>query len=184
MFTYDCVLAAVLLTAAPDLACPIDTGSLELLRPALMQLALDAEVVDSREEPLRYGQSQDVAGDLRVLQTRWQDLLLTPHLEECQRFPKRAIINELLSFNRAYRADLLTRMDLDPLHAEELRSALQETDQLYRLWNLLRDARCEFYYVAVRRQSLRQFRDLVGRDAFDRGQLPPHVPYWHFSVLR
>lgn len=184
MFSYDCVLAAALLTTAPDLACPLDLGALELLRPALMQLALDAELVDPREEPLLQAQSRDVAGDVRVLQNRWQELLLAPHLEECQRFPSRSVINELLSFNRAYRNDLLTRMNLDTLHAEELRSAVQETDQLHRLWNLLRDARCEFYYVTVRRQSLRQFRDLVGCVAFDRGQLPPHVPFWHFPVLR
>ncbi len=184
MFSYDCVLAAVLLTAAPDLACPLDHRALELLRPSLMQLALDAELVDPREEPLLRGQSRDVAGDLRTLQNRWHESLCTPRLEECQRFPRRTIINELLTFNRAYRSDLLARMDLDALHAEELRSAVQETDQLHRLWNLLRDARCEFYYVTVRRQSLRQFRDAVGAEAFDRGQLPPHVPYWHFPVLR
>jgi hypothetical protein len=186
MFSSDCALAALLLTAPieprPD---SVQTaGLVEWLRPSIVQAAVDAEVLDSREERFFTGQSHDPAGDLRELQTRSQALALAPPLTECLRFPDRKLINDLLAFNRAYRSDLLARLALDPLHAEELRVALAETEQLYLIWNALRDAQCEYYYVTVRRQALQQLRDLVGVAAFYGGDMPPHVPYWYFPVLR
>jgi hypothetical protein len=185
MFTYDCALAALLLTAPVDLAPETDLAALaEWLRPTWVQLALDAEVLDPREDRFASGLSRDAAGDLKELQGCADAMLTAPPLDECQRFPDRKLINELLSFNRAYRSDLLARLAIDPLHAEELRVALAETEQLYLIWNALRDAQCEYYYITVRRHSLQQLRDLVGERSFYSGELPPHVPYWHFPVLR
>ncbi len=187
MFTYDCVLAAVLLTAPAAPAPPPESGAaacLEWVRPALVQLALDAEIVDGREDRFRPATPADAAADLKELTGRYAEYLSAPQLEECHWFPPRRLVNDFLTFNRAYRNDLLTRLALDPVHAEELRTAVAETDQLYLIWESLRDARCEYYYVTVRRQALRQLRDLIGMEAFYRGQLPPHVPAWHFPLQR
>ena len=65
-------------------------------------------------------------------------------------------------------------------NAARLRVALQETDRLYQVWDKVRDARCPYYYVTVRRQALKQLRELVGEDSYYSGNLPPCVPLWHF----
>lgn len=185
MFTYECVLAAALLTAPADAELPAPPAAyLEMLHPALMQAAVDAEVVDPREEALLQGQSRDPAGDFRQLAARYHDLLTAPLVAECQRFPERRTIADFLACNRTYRRELETRLTVDQIHAEALRIGIAETDQLHYLWNLLRDARCEYYYVTVRRQALQQLRDLVGLEAFYTAQLPPHIPIWHFPALR
>ena len=57
---------------------------------------------------------------------------------------------------------------------------LAETDRLYLVWDAVRDARCDFYYVTVRRQALKKLRDLVGDEAYATGELPPNVPTWRF----
>ena len=52
------------------------------------------------------------------------------------------------------------------------------------MWDAVRDARCEFYYVTVRRQALKKLRDLVGEEAYLAGTLPPNVPTWRFNELK
>ena len=54
----------------------------------------------------------------------------------------------------------------------------------HQVWNTLRDARCSFYYVAVRRQALKQLRELVGEPAFYRAELPPPLPTWRLPRVR
>jgi hypothetical protein len=182
MFSYECVLAAVLLTApieAPDLA-----AHLELIQPTFLRLAIDAEVLDPREEPYLQGLSKDPVGDYRVLRQRFDHFLSTPSLDEAERFPPRQAIEEFLAFNRGYRKDLCARLEQEQYRAEELRAMMNEVDQLYHLWSTVRDAKCGFYYVTVRRQALAHLRDLTGAEAYYRGQLPPHVPLWHFPRLR
>ncbi len=141
MYGYECALAALLLTSpidpGPD---PTAAALVDWLRPALVQVALDAEVLDPREERFLTGQSRDPAGDLKELQARGESLVAAPPLDECRRFPDRKLVNDLLAFNRAYRSDLLARLAVDPLHAEELRVAVSETEQLYLIWKALRDA--------------------------------------------
>jgi hypothetical protein len=185
MFTYECVLAAALLTAPaePD-APPPPAALVAALHPALMQAAVDVEVVDPREDALLQGQSRDPAGDFRQLAARYRDLRAAPLVAECDRLPDRRTIADFLACNRTYRRELETRLTVDQVHAEALRIGIAETDQLHFVWNLVRDARCEYYYVTVRRQALMQLRDLIGPDAYYRAQLPPHIPVWHFPSLR
>jgi hypothetical protein len=58
---------------------------------------------------------------------------------------------------------------------------MQEADRLYQVWDTVRDARCDYYYVTVRRQALKRLRDMLGSDAYYSGVLPPHVPLWRFQ---
>jgi len=179
MFTCEVLLAAVLLTSPKEPATPVPSaGWLEALRPSLLTLAMDAEVVDPREKGFVLG--NDLAGDLAMLQGRYQEMVRAPLVGEGQRFPDRKLINEFLALNRAYRNQLTARLAIDLVYSEELRTAIAETDQLYQIWDTVRDARCEYYYVTVRRQALQLLRDLVGPEAFYSGQMPPHVPVWHF----
>lgn len=176
MFSYDYLVAAALLTTPGEPAAP--SAYLELIQPAFLQLSIDAEILDAREEQFLLGLSKDPAGDRRVLRQRWEQLFRMPSLAECQRFPPRKLIEEFLAFNRAYRMDLQATVAVDPHRAEALRNAIAEVDQLHEVWSTLRDARSTFYYVAVRRQSLQRLVDLVGAEAFYSAQLPPHVPIW------
>ena len=58
-----------------------------------------------------------------------------------------------------------------------------ETDRLYQVWDSVRDARCDFYYVTVRRQALKKLRDLIGEDAYLDAELPANVPTWRFNEM-
>jgi len=179
MFSCEIVLAAVLLSAPKDLpVLPEQAGWLEAMRPCLLAVAIDAEILDPRERAFLF--TQDLIGDLAMLRSRKDEFARAPLLSECERFPERKLINDLLALNRSYRNDLNARLTLDSIHMEELRTAIGETDQLYQAWDTVRDARCDYYYVTVRRQSLQLLRDLIGAEAFYNGQMPPNVPVWHF----
>ena len=76
-------------------------------------------------------------------------------------------------FNRAYRQHLGLRQPVELARWWDLRTALQETDHLYQVWDNVRDARCEYYYVTVRRQALKKLREMIGENAYYQGQMPP-----------
>jgi hypothetical protein len=181
MFAYEYVMAAALLTAPEGCLPRSQVPPLyDALRPALQELAIRWEIMDPREKRYVMARSEDFHGDLKLLRRRYRRLVEAPRLAECLRFPDRATVNELLAFNRTYRQYLTARQPVDLVHAEELREALNETDQLYQIWDAVRDARCNYYYVTVRRQALKQLRCLLGAQAFYGSRLPPHVPVWRF----
>jgi hypothetical protein len=179
MFSCEVVLAAVLLSAPKDVpASQTQAEWIEATRSSLLTLAIDGEILDPRERAFLI--TQDPAGDLTMLRGRNEEFARAPRLGECQRFPERKLVNDFLALNRSYRNDLNARLTIDLIHMEELRAAIMETDQLYHVWDTVRDARCDYYYVTVRRQSLQLLRDLIGAEAFYSGQMPPNVPVWHF----
>ena len=179
MFSCECVLAAVLLTSPTEMPlAPHQAAWVESVRPVVLTLAIDAQILDPREKG--FVLSSDMIADLTMLQGRYRDLASAPYLEEGQRFPDRKLINDLLAMNRAFRNQLSSRLSVDLVHAEELRSAIIQTDQLYQVWDTVRDGRCDYYYVTVRRQAFALLRDLVGPESFYNGQLPPHLPVWLF----
>jgi hypothetical protein len=184
MFTFKYVLAATLLTASPD--CPElhDAAAAHReLGPALRAVAVDWEILDPRETGYVLARPLDFLADLKLLQGRYQELVNAPRLEECNRLPERSLVKEFLAFNRAFASDLKNRLALDTVHEEELRAALAETEHLYRFWDNVRDARCDYYYITVRRRALQELRELIGAEAYYSGQLPPHVPVWRLPVL-
>jgi hypothetical protein len=184
MFVYECLLAITLLTAPPgsvDLTDP--PPNFEALQPILQHLAVQWEILDAREIRYVLARAEDFQADMKLLRRRYRNLSDAPRLHECERLPDRTIVNDMLTFNRAYRQFLVIRQPLDLIHGDELRTALNETDRLYQIWDAVRDARCNYYYVTVRRQALKQLREMVGVDAFYRGYLPPHVPVWRFPEI-
>ena len=185
MFPYDYLLAAALLLQPPDSPEPLDVAeAFPGLREALQSLAVEWEVLDTREVRYILTRPEDFTSDLNLLRRRCQELADAPPAHDCQRFPDRATINELLAFNRAYRQHLDMRQPAEPARWWELRSVLQETDQLYQVWDTVRDARCEYYYVTVRRQALKRLRDMLGENAYYTGEMPPHVPVWRFQPIQ
>jgi hypothetical protein len=172
-------VAAVLLTAPP--------GTVELPDAAAVHsacalearwLALNWEILDKRETTHLLSAGKDFASDLKVLQGRYHELAAAPHLEDLDRLPSRALATDLLAFNRAFRADVEAKLAIDGAHEEELQTTLEETDHLHRIWDAVREARCEYYYITVRRQALQHLRDLIGMEAYYSSNLPPHLPVW------
>jgi hypothetical protein len=172
---------ALLVTPSPATAPDPDVANLWHLAPTMQALGVELEILDQRE--LRYvlARPEDVQSDVRLLRRRWAELADAPPLHDAMRFPDRALVNELLSFNRAYRQHLDNRQGMDGAAWWELREAIHETDRLYGIWDTVRDARCDYYYVTVRRQALAKLRDLVGFRAYSSGAIGPHVPVWRFG---
>jgi hypothetical protein len=184
MSSWACVLAAGLLTTPPDVPePPIEAEDWPAVQEALQSLAVEWEILDPREVRYVLARPEDFENDLNLLRRRYQDLKDAPKLADAQRFPDRGTVNDLLAFNRAYRRFLDARQPLEQDRAVCLRNALKETDWLYQVWDSVRDARCEYYYITVRRQALKRLRQMVGPEAYTAGELPPYVPLWRFHEM-
>jgi hypothetical protein len=184
MTLLELTLAVALLSAPPDSLELPDTVALHsAVAPALRAVAMDWELLDPRESDYLKN-PQDLASDLKLLQGRFEEYHSAPRVAEVNRFPGRDLVGDMLAFNRSYRDGINSRLDVDMVHADELRTIIAETDLLYRVYDALRDARCEYFYVTYRRQALAQLRDLIGMEAFYSGQLPPHVPLWRIPEAR
>ena len=184
MTPFHHLCAFALLASPPDsLHLPQAARLYAPLAPALRAVALRLELLDPREVTYVLTDRDEFAENLKLLQERFGELHAAPPLAESKRFPGREQVGDLLAFNRLYRERLHHRLKVDRLHADELEEALRETDHLYRVWDLVRDACCEYYYVTYRRQALHRLREAVGAHAFYTGQLPPHVPLWRFQEI-
>jgi hypothetical protein len=178
------MLAAVLLTGTWSVPLPQEPGpAYGFLAPALRDLAVHLEIMDPKESDFLLAHPEDFAEHVRQLQDRYRELRDAPPVSEAARLPARDVVNDLLNFNRAFYQELTERLEVDTVHSNELEAARSETTHLYRIWDAVRDARCEHYYVNVRRQALMQLRDMIGQPAFYAGQLPPYVPLWRFPVV-
>jgi hypothetical protein len=183
MATLEYLIAAVLLTAPADRDVAIGPELFGTVGPAVQRLALKWEILDEREKRYVLARPEDFAADLKLLQRRYRELAHAPPVSDCQRFPDRAVVSELLAFNRAYRQQMDARQAVELVHWWEFREAVQEADRLYQVWDNVRDARCDYYYVTVRRHALKKLRDAIGPEAYYAGTLPPHVPVWRFQRI-
>jgi hypothetical protein len=182
MSSWAYLLAASLLTTPPDVPePPIPADDWPCVQEALQNLAVEWEILDPKEVRYVLARRDDFENDLNLLRRRYQDLQDAPKLSDCQRFPDRGTVTELLAFNRAYRRFLDARQTMEHDRCACVRMALKETDSLYQVWDAVRDARCDYYYVTVRRQALKRLQTMLGPDGYAAGELPPHVPLWRFS---
>jgi hypothetical protein len=193
MFPLDYVLAVALLATAPDCMEASTIAEKEeaadaydafvTVRPVLQAVALEWELLDPRETRYVMNRPEDFSGDVRLLRRRFSELHDAPPSFDCMRFPDRTLINELLKFNREYRQHLEARQATESLYWWELREGMLECDRIYQVWDMVREANCDYYYVTVRRQALKKLRENVGDPAFYSGVLPPHVPVWRFARI-
>jgi hypothetical protein len=182
MVPLDYVLAVAVLTTPPATGDkPLPAREFASLRLVCREVALSWELLDKRELHYVFARTDDFDADLDFLRHRHRNLADAPPLCDCVRFPDGALAGELLAFNRAYRQHLARREATGTPWPEEVRAAVRETDQLYHIWDAVRDARSECYYVTVRRQALQSLRARLGPAAYACGALPPHVPVWRFS---
>jgi hypothetical protein len=184
MLRIDYVLALSLLTSPDELKeAGWDARTYASLHAPLQTLALRWEILDPRETRYLLARPEDFAADLKLLRRRYRELEGVPAIHDCVRFPDRDTVNECLAFNRAYRQHIGVRQPVELARWWEYRAVIQETEQLYQVWDTVRDARCEYYYVTVRRQALKKLREMIGEEAYYQGRLPPHVPLWRFQEI-
>lgn len=176
----ECLLALAMLCGDPPES--VDPSCF-VAAPALRVLAVEWELLDPREAHYVLTRPEDLAADVRMLRLRWQELADAPPLADVGRFPPRPVVSDMLAFNRAYRQHLENRQSVDLARWWDLREAIQETDRLYQVWDTVRDARCEYYYVTVRRQALERLRETLGPENYYAANLPPHVPVRFFSRI-
>jgi hypothetical protein len=180
MVPLDYVLAVAVLTAPSGHPEGEPLREHACLAKPLVALALQWELLDPREAALMALQPEGFEADLRHMQRRYHELIDAPPLVDHQRFPCRELACEFLTFNRAYHSHLTLCRECEG-HGRELDQALTETDQLYHIWDLVRDAGSECYYVSVRRHALAALRAAIGPGEYYGGVLPPHVPVWRFE---
>ena len=185
MSAYDMVLAAALLAAPPGTPeLPPAATEWVGLQAALHKTAITWEILDEREARYVLARLEDFEADLNLLRRRHVDLSDAPKLADAMRLPDRRAVNEFVRFNRAYRKTLENRQVWDADRADVIQVAVVETDRLYKVWDAVRDARCEFYYVTVRRQAMKRLKEMLGDAAYSTGELPPYVPEWRFTDVR
>lgn len=181
--SFDFLLAAALLTAPADAKTSAAPDMFVRLGPAVRKLALQWEILDPREARYILTRPEDFAADVKLLQRRYHEYANAPPLHDGLRFPDRATASELIAFNRTYRQQMEARQALELVRGQEYREAVQEADRLYAVWDSVRDARCDYYYVTVRREALRKLREALGPDDYCAAKLPPHVPVWRFQRI-
>src|SRR5436305_10940727 len=104
MISFDYLLALALLTTPPQAAAGGATLAVYLrLRPKLQEVAVQLEILDPREVRYILARPEDFPSDLNLLRRRYRELADAPPVTDSLRFPEREAINEMLSFNRAYR---------------------------------------------------------------------------------
>ena len=176
------LFAVLLLAFTPGDSLPHPTPEMfaQIAAP-LRKFCLENELLDPRETRYILSRPEDFAADLLLLGRRYRDLFDAPPAGDAARLPGRGTLAEALAFNRHYREHLAAVVAVDLARGEELQEAIRETDRLYRLYDAMRDARTEYYYIPVRRAALKTIRDTIGPDAYYTGNLPPYAPIWLFQ---
>jgi hypothetical protein len=181
----DLLLATMLLSAPAGTPEPVPEGDRwAVVQAAIQQTAIEWQILDPRETRYVLAKPEDFQEDLDFLRRRKMDFETLPRVAESDRLPARQVLNENIRFNRAYRKTLETRLAWEPDRAGEIGEAIRETERLYKVWDAMRDARCEYHYVTVRRLALQKMKDLIGPEDYAAGVLPPFVPEWRFAVMR
>lgn len=152
-------------------------------RTSLQEYAIHIEVMDRREVASYFVRREDYQADLDTIRLRIVELKDAPMIGDAYRFPDTATLNERCLFNRTYRKRLVEMMELELDRSKDYEVAIAETDCLYKTWDLCRDARCEFYYIHVRRRSLRDLKMRIGDELYNRAELPDNVPIWRFREM-
>ena len=146
----------------------------------IRDVAIKAEIMDVRESMYILNRPNAVWGsfllsDLKLIISRARQYQTAPPLSDSLSLPDRETVGNLLAFNRAYKARLELLQACYPLLWQEFSEALANNERLYQIWDKVRDARCEYYFVTVRRDALRKLRELIGPEAYYSHNLPSVV---------
>ncbi len=165
MFMMDLVLATFLILN-PDVK--VHESLEEVIKPALICFGISGQMIDPRE--IRNVSLED----LRINNKRTENY---PYLEELNNFPIKVDIKISMEMNRAHKIYLKKRADeFDAFNYDYLLFLIAETDKIYYILSSLFDARTDYYYVPVKRESLNLLRTLIGEENYYLGKLPSPIP--------
>ena len=153
------------------------------LQPVLQRWAIDAELMDPHEVPYLLTKPEDALADCCTLYKRWQDLADAPHLVDCARLPSLDVAMAMIDFNLTYQTNMIARRNFNMTRYWDYEPVLHECIQLYSVWDSLRDAQREYYYVTFRRHALKKLREQIGYGAYYAGMMPPPAPLWAFHEI-
>lgn len=124
--------------------------------------------------------------DLVWARNRYQELADAPPLRDSFGLPAKETLAIHLIHNRKIRSWMVEQRDFygTTYQGVAFDGAIYTTDQLYRVWDLMRDAQCEFYDKGVRRMALKSLREMIGRDRYYERDWPPSVPTWLLTELK
>lgn len=157
---------------------------LPMIRQELTALLVAGEVMDARELPYIFAKPSEIADDMKLIRRRMEDLDGAPSVNAHMAFAvQRDTINMMLAMNRDYTNWLRLGEEVYPGYPW-FAHAMEENKQLYDAWDWLRDGKTDFYYVHIRRQSLKKLQGVLGVGAFERGIMPPCLPAWRMTGVR
>lgn len=177
-------LAIALITTQPS-EDGVDERYLHLAsaRIGIQTLALEWEILDPKEKLYYLNNLDNFETDLRHLQRRYKEMKNWPPLSDSFKFPQRGVVVECMNFNRKYVSGITHLQSFQLEFFEEYQKIIQETNELYSIWDLILDAKSENYYVTVRRRALERLRIALGDMDYNDGFFPPHVPIWRFKRI-
>lgn len=196
----DRMFAHSLLTGPSEYMMPDETlcrlaQQFPALRKATAAVAIDLEILDRSEVHYFFAKPEEFGSDLRIVNQRHHELKDTPKIADIHRFPPREGLGDLIAFNRAYDKYLDNYIIWNQDRADLANFVKKENQALYQVYDLVRDARSEFYHVPVRRQAMKKLKALLESDfikdmpggeqfSYETMILPPCVPTWRFREER
>jgi hypothetical protein len=168
------------------------------IRLALIEYALEEELLDKNETKFILANTEEFPKDLGIIQKRRVELADAPKSSDSLRLPDRNTICENIKFNRAYNKHLEEFALWNSDRREIARQVMIENQKLYNVWDYMRDAKCDYYYITVRRIALKNLKAALEKDKlliqmcedagydldYNRMKLPPNVPVWRFEERR
>lgn len=160
---------------------PKDEREFARLNAALVRVSLELEVLDKRETyffNVTWKPATQV--DLDRIRDRVEELADAPPMSLIDTWPAQSIFQERCSFNRRYLRWVEDRWREETDRRHLYGEVMEEANFCYRVNDLIRDARSDYFYVHVKRRAAKQAIALAGEDLFD----VPAVPLWRFNSLR
>jgi hypothetical protein len=181
--TAHLVTAWVLLSTPPGVKeVPPAVGQWADLSLALRRVAIDQQLMC--EDAGYFTALREFQDDLNAIRQRWIELADCPPIQDVMRFPPIGEIREGRYFNQRYKAHLVNRLEWETDRADQIWRVIQETDQLYRIWDAADDGLNPNYGIARQRKGLARLKELLGDDDYAAAKLPPPVPLWRFNEGR
>jgi hypothetical protein len=145
---------------------------------ALKDISLALEIVGPHEN-----WAADFNSELRYVRRHWRALQDAPPLSDCYWLPEPTAARDLCCFSEGFQAHLQMQRVIYPHRCEQITAVLNETRQLYIVWDAVRRANSPSESWALRRRMLLRLKETIGDNAYYNRQLPCWVPWWRFQEM-
>jgi hypothetical protein len=182
---YQYLLALSLIVGSDEIPKGTDGENLFIyLKTSFAEIGVEREILDAKEAKFTLMNLSCFINDISTLRRRYIEFKDAPSVYDSLRFPDREYINELIAFNRLFRnrMELLSECYLHK--SDEYKEIVRESDKIYSILDTVRDAKCEYYYITIRREALVRLKELLGNQGYYSGELPVPVPFWRFREIK